>query len=285
MAILANKKTRVIVQGITGQQGSFHTRLMLDYGTNIVAGVTPGKKGQNVYGVPVFDTVKEIFEYSKANISIIFVPAPFVKKAAFEALKNNLHLVIVTENVPVHDTLDIIALAKEKKKIVIGPNCPGIISPGKCKIGIMPAHIFKKGSIGMISRSGTLTYEIVNELSRNNLGQSTVVGVGGDSVVGTSFITILKYFRNDKNTSAIVLIGEIGGSMEEQTAEFLKDYPKPVVVYIAGRNAPEGKRMGHAGAIISGGKGTAKTKIKAFEKAGIRVAILPSEIVKLLAER
>lgn len=285
MAILANKKTRVIVQGIAGQQGSFHTRLMLDYGTNIVAGVTPGKKGQNVYGVPIFDTVKEIFEYTRAGISIIFVPAPFVKKAAFEALENNLHLVVVTENVPVHDTLDIIAFAETKKRIVIGPNCPGIISPGKCKIGIMPAYIFKEGSIGMVSRSGTLTYEVVNELSRNNLGQSTVVGIGGDSVVGTSFITVLKYFRNDKDTSAIVLIGEIGGSMEEQTAEFLKDYPKPVVAYIAGRNAPEGKRMGHAGAIISGGKGTAETKTKAFEKAGIRVAALPSEIVKLLAEK
>jgi len=285
MAIIIDEKTKCIVQGMTGQQGSFHTNLMKEYGTKIVAGVTPGKKGQEVEGIPVFDTVKEALEHEKAEFSIIFVPAKFAKDAAFEALENDLTIVLITEHIPVHDAMEIMNMAKKKNKIVIGPNCPGIISPGKSKLGIMPDHIFKEGQIGVISRSGTLTYEIVNELTTAGFGQSTVIGIGGDAVIGLNFIEGIKKFEEDEKTKAIVLIGEIGGNMEEKTAEYLKENPsKPVIAYIAGRTAPKGKRMGHAGAIIQGNDGTAESKINAFEEAGVKVAQLPSEIIKLLKE-
>ena len=285
MAIIIDGNTKVLVQGVTGSQGSFHTKLMKEYGAKIVAGVTPGKKGQVVEGIPVFNSVKEALEYESADVSIIFVPAKFAKDAAFESLENNLDIIIITEHVPVHDAIDIMALAKKKNRIVVGPNCPGVISPGKSKLGIMPSHIFKEGHIGVISRSGTLTYEIVNELTRNGFGQSTVVGIGGDPVIGLDFIEGLKLFEEDEQTEAIVLIGEIGGNMEEKTAEFLKyNLSKPVVAYIAGRTAPEGKRMGHAGAIIQGKSGTAESKVKAFEEVDVKVVRLPSEIVKTLKE-
>ncbi len=283
MAIFIDENTKAIVQGITGNQGSFHTKLMKDYGTKIVAGVTPGKAGKEIEGIPVFDSVKDALVKFEADISIIFVPAKFAKVAALEALDNNLNIIIITEHIPVHDSMKIMALAEKKKKFVIGPNCPGIISPGKCKLGIMPDHIFKEGSIGVISRSGTLTYELVNELSNAGFGQSTVIGIGGDSVIGTHFIDCLKRFENDSQTSKVVLVGEIGGNMEEKTAEYLKNnFSKPVIAYIAGRTAPEGKRMGHAGAIIQGNTGTAKSKIKAFKSAGVEVAELPSQIIELL---
>jgi succinyl-CoA synthetase alpha subunit len=283
MAIIIDKNTKFIVQNITGNQGSFHTKLMKEYGTKIVAGVTPGKKGQLVEGIPVFDSIKEALEYETADCSIIFVPAKFAKDAAFEALENNLDIIIITEHIPVHDSLEIMALAEKRGRIVIGPNCPGVISPGKSKAGIMPYHIFKEGHIGVISRSGTLTYEIVNELTKNGFGQSTVIGIGGDPIIGLDFIEGLKLFEEDEQTEAIVLIGEIGGNMEEKTAEYLKyNLSKPVVAYIAGRTAPEGKRMGHAGAIIQGKTGTADSKIKAFEEANVKVAELPSEIISLL---
>lgn len=283
MSIIIDENTRCIVQGVTGKQGSFHTKLMKEYGTKIVAGTSPGKKGQLVEGIPVFDNVKEALEYEEADMSIIFVPAQFAKNAALEALENNLDTIIITEHLPVHDTLEIMALAEKRNRIVIGPNCSGIISPGKSKVGIMPYHIFKEGNIGVISKSGTLTYEIVNEMTRKGLGQSTVVGIGGDPVIGLNFIEGLKMFEEDEQTEAIVLLGEIGGRMEEKTAEYLKyNLSKPVVAYIAGRTAPKGKRMGHAGAIIEGYRGTAESKTKAFQEANVPVAELPSQIVELL---
>ena len=283
MAIIIDENTKCLVQGMTGQQGSFHTKLMKEYGTNIVAGVTPGKKGQNVEGIPVFDSVKEALDYEQADFSIIFVPPKFAKKAALEALENDLDLVIITENIPVHDSLEIMALAERKKKIVIGPNCPGIISPGKSKLGIMPVHIFKEGNIGLVSRSGTLTYEIVHELTNAGFGQSTVIGIGGDSVIGLDFIESLKMFEKDNQTEAVVLVGEIGGNMEEKTAEYLKyKFSKPVLVYIAGRTAPKGKKMGHAGAIIRGKAGTAESKIRSFRDVNVKAVDLPSEIISEL---
>jgi succinyl-CoA synthetase alpha subunit len=283
MSIIIDKNTKVIVQGITGQQGSFHTKLMLDYGTNVVAGVTPGKAGQKVHGIPVYNSVKDALDKHEADFSVLFVPARFAKDAAIEALSNNLGVVFITENTPIHDTLLVVRAANKNKKRLIGPNCPGVITPGEAKLGIMPNHIFKKGDVGVVSRSGTLTYEIINELSRNDIGQSTVIGIGGDAVIGTNFIDALKLFENDKDTKKIVLIGEIGGDQEEKAAEFIsKNVTKKVVAYIAGLTAPEGKRMGHAGAIISGDSGTAESKIKAFEKAGVKVAKLPSEVRGLL---
>jgi len=283
MPIIVNKDTKVIVQGITGQQGRFHSKLMLDYGTKIVAGVTPGKKGQEVNGVPVYDSIKEALNEHEADFSVLFVPAKFAKDAAIEAISNSLNVVFITENTPMHDVINVLDTANKRDRIVIGPNCPGIITPGESKLGIMPNHIFKKGSVGVISRSGTLTYEIVNELTRNEVGQSTVIGIGGDSVIGTNFIDALRLFEKDKETEKIVLIGEIGGDQEEKAAEFIKEnISKKVVAYIAGLTAPKGKRMGHAGAIISGDFGTAKSKIKAFEDVGVKVAKLPSEIVKVL---
>ena len=288
MGIIVGKETKAIVQGITGNQGSFHTRLMLDYGTKIVAGVTPGKGGQQVHGVPVYDTVKEALENHEANASIIFVPARFAADAALEAIENNLKtVVIITEHIPIKDSIYIMARAKEKGTTIIGPNTPGIITPNECKLGIMPAHIFKPGIVGIASRSGTLTYEIAAGLTKAGLGQSTCLGLGGDPVVGLNFIDVLEMFKEDEKTEAVVLIGEIGGNLEELAAKYIKEtnYPKPVVAFIAGKTAPPGKRMGHAGAIIMGKAGTAQSKIEAFRKAGVAVAEKPGEVAKLVMEK
>jgi len=288
LGIIVGKETKAIVQGITGNQGSFHTRLMLDYGTKIVAGVTPGKGGQQVHGVPVYDTVKEALENHEANASIIFVPARFAADAALEAIENNLKtVVIITEHIPIKDSIYIMARAKEKGTTIIGPNTPGIITPNECKLGIMPAHIFKPGIVGIASRSGTLTYEIAAGLTKAGLGQSTCLGLGGDPVVGLNFIDILEMFKKDEKTEAVVLIGEIGGNLEELAAKYIKEtnYSKPVVAFIAGKTAPPGKRMGHAGAIIMGRAGTAQSKIEAFRKAGVAVAEKPGEVAKLVMEK
>ena len=283
MAIWADENIRLLVQGITGHQGQFHTKAMMEFGTKIVAGVTPGKGGQQVHGVPVYDSVEEAMK-REPNASIVFVPAPFAKDAVIEALDAGIKLVVViTENIPFHDTMQFVHYAKYKGARVIGPNCPGIASPGKTKIGILPNVIFKEGNIGVASRSGTLTYEIVNALSQAGFGQSTCVGLGGDPIIGSTFIDALKAFEDDEKTKAIVLVGEIGGTAEEEAAEYIaSNVTKPVYAYIAGRTAPPGKRMGHAGAIISGGKGTAESKIKAFEAAGVKVARFPHEIAELI---
>ncbi|MDD5959250.1 MAG: succinate--CoA ligase subunit alpha [Methanobrevibacter wolinii] len=281
--ILLDNDTKCLVQGITGKQGSFHTKQMLEYNTNIVAGVTPGKGGQDFLGVPIFNSIEEAKENEDINSSIIFVPAPFAKDAAFESIKNLDLVVIITEHIPVHDSMEIMEYAKRNNTTVIGPNTPGIITPGVGKLGIMPTHIFSEGNVGIMSRSGTLTYEIASQLTKAGIGQSTCLGIGGDPVIGTDYIEILKKFEDDDDTDAIVLIGEIGGSAEERAADFIKDnISKPVVSYIAGRTAPKGKRMGHAGAIIDGEMGTAKTKTAKFEECGVHVAIKPSQIVDLL---
>lgn len=283
MGILINKNTKVIVQGITGTQGTFHSKLMQEYGTTIIAGVTPGKGGRKVNGIPVYNTVKEALAKHKASWSVVFVPARFAKDAALEAIGEGLNIAIITENIPLHDNIAIQAAACRKGTVVIGPNTAGLTTVGECKLGIMPNHIFKQGKVGVVSRSGTLTYEIVDELTRSGLGESTVVGIGGDMVIGTDFVDALRLFENDKETKAVVLIGEIGGDLEERAAEFIQQHmTKKVVAYIAGRTAPKGKRMGHAGAIISGSSGTAESKTKALEAAGIPIAKLPSEIVELL---
>lgn len=285
MGVIVGKNTKAIVQGITGAQGSFHTKLMLEYGTRIVAGVTPGKGGANVHGVPIYDTVEEALEHHQADASIIFVPAPFAADAALEALENGIKtVVIITEHIPVKDAINVMAYAKQVNATIIGPNTPGIITPGECKLGIMPAHVFKPGGIGMISRSGTLTYEIAAGLTKKQMGQSTCVGLGGDPIVGLNFIDVLKLFESDPHTEGIALIGEIGGNLEELTAEYIakERYPKPVVAFIAGRSAPPGKRMGHAGAIIMGKAGTAESKIDAFRKAGVEVAEKPGDVAILL---
>ena len=285
MGIIVGKETKAIVQGITGTQGSFHTKLMLEYGTKIVAGTTPGKGGTTIHGVPVYDTVEEALEKHEANASIIFVPAPFAADAAMEALENGIKTVVmITEHIPIKDAINVMAYARQVGATIIGPNTPGIITPGECKLGIMPAHIFKPGKVGMVSRSGTLTYEIAAGLTKKQLGQSTCVGLGGDPVVGLSFIDVLKLFEKDSQTEAVALIGEIGGNLEELTAEYIakEKYPKPVVAFIAGRTAPPGKRMGHAGAIIMGRAGTAETKIEAFKRAGVEVADKPSDVAAIL---
>ncbi len=287
MSILVNNDTRLIVQGITGREGRFHAEQMLAYGTNIVAGVTPGKGGQEVLGVPVFDTVKEAKEATQANASIIYVPARFAGDAILEATAAGLDLVVcITEGIPVLDMVTVKAFVDQHPTRLIGPNCPGLISPGQAKVGIMPGNIHIPGPVGVVSRSGTLTYEAVFALTHRGIGQSTVVGIGGDPIIGTKFIDVLKLFQDDPNTEAIVMIGEIGGNDEEMAAAFIKEYvTKPVVGFIAGRTAPPGKRMGHAGAIISGGKGTAAEKIKALEAAGVPVASHPEEIAELIAQR
>lgn len=290
MGIIINRDTKVVVQGITGLQGSFHTRLMLDYGTLIVAGVTPGKGGTEVHGVPVYDSVSEAVERYGATASMIFVPAPFASEAALEAMEANIKtVVLITEHIPVRNTIQILAYAKRQGVRVIGPNTPGIITPEDCKLGIMPAHVFARGEVGIASRSGTLTYEIASELTKAGFGQSTCLGLGGDPIVGLSFVDTLKMFEQDKQTRAVVLIGEIGGNAEEQAAEYissnLKSSPLRIVAFVAGRAAPIGKRMGHAGAIVMGKTGTAKSKIEAFRKAGVKVAEKPSDIPKLLAEK
>jgi len=285
VAVLLTKKARVLVQGITGHQGTFHTRAMLDFGTKVVAGVTPGKGGTKVEGVPVFDGVREAVLRRKANASIIFVPAPFAKDAAIEAIEAGLKLVVViTERIPFHDCLDLVPYARSKGCAIIGPNCPGIITPGQSKMGIMPNHIFAPGDVGVISRSGTLTYEIVNAMTQAGFGQSTCIGIGGDPVIGTNTVEALAMFQKDRKTKRIVVVGEIGGTAEEEAAEFIKRHvTKPVVAYVAGRTAPPGKRMGHAGAIIQAGKGTAESKVRAFAEAGVPVADYPADIAKLLA--
>lgn len=286
LAILVNSKTRVIVQGITGTQGSFHTRLMLEYGTKIVAGVTPGKGGQEIHGIPVYDTVKEALGEHDANASIIFVPAPFAKDAVLEGINAGLELIVViTEHIPIKDAVQMIEVAKRNDVNIVGPNTPGVITPNECRLGIMPGHIFKRGPIGIISRSGTLTYEIASNLTKEGFGQSTCLGIGGDPVIGINFIDALQMFSNDNETEAVVLIGEIGGNAEEKAAEYIKsEFNKPVAAFIAGRIAPPGKRMGHAGAIISGRTGTAESKIKALKKAGVYVVEKPRDIYEKLKE-
>lgn len=283
MSILVDKNTNVIVQGITGAQGSFHTMLMLDYGTKIVAGVTPGKGGQMVGRVPVFDTVKEALQFSPADYSIIFVPAPNAMNASLEALENNLNVVIITEHVPAHDAMKIYRVAREKNLVMIGPNCPGIITPGECKVGIMPGRFFKKGSTGILSRSGTLTYEIAAAITKKGLGQSTVLGIGGDFINGFDFIDGLDAMQHDKKTKSIILIGEIGGEAEERAAFHIKKHvTKPVIAFIAGKTAPPEKTMGHAGAIISGQSGSYGSKITALKKAGVVLAETPWQIADLI---
>lgn len=285
MGIIIDRNTRVLVQGITGTQGSFHTKLMLEYCTRIVAGTSPGKGGTEIHGVPIYDTFEEAQQKHPADASIIFVPAPFAADAALEALENDIKkIVIITEHIPIKDAIGLMAIAKQAEAIIIGPNTPGIITPGECKLGIMPAHIFKSGSVGMVSRSGTLTYEIAAGLTRNDLGQSTCLGLGGDPVTGLNFIDALRMFAGDPQTKAVVLIGEIGGNQEELAAKYVVDnkYPKPVVAFIAGRSAPPGKRMGHAGAIVMGKAGTAESKIEAFRKAGVKVAEKPNDVSRLV---
>ncbi len=286
MAIYINKKTRVLVQGITGKQGSFHTGQMLDYGTHIVGGVSPGKGGQAVEGVPVFDTVFEAMEKEPAEASILFIPAPFARDAALEALDAGIKLlVLIPEHIPLHDAMDIMAFAKHKGAVVVGPNTFGLVSSGYCKIGIMPNKYFIPGPVGVVSRSGTLCYEIVGHLTVNQTGTTTVVGLGGDRVVGLHFIDVLKQFEADPETRVIVLIGEIGGSAEEEAADFIAGgISKPVVAYLAGKSAPPGKRMGHAGAIIERGKGTFDGKVKSLTTAGVKVAALPGQVVRLIQE-
>lgn len=280
MSILVDKKTRLVVQGITGSEGSFHSQQMKEYGTNVVAGVTPGKGGTEFEGVPVYNTVVEAVKKQKANTSVIFVPPAFAADAILESADAGIKVIIcITEGIPVNDMIKVYNAIKNKGIVLIGPNCPGVISPGKAKVGIMPGFIHKKGTIGVVSRSGTLTYEAVKQLTDVKLGQSTCVGIGGDPIIGSRFIDIIKYFNEDPETEGIIMIGEIGGSAEEEAAEFIKkNVSKPVVGFIAGRTAPPGRRMGHAGAIISGGKGTADEKIKIMKKAGIKVADSPGSI-------
>jgi succinyl-CoA synthetase alpha subunit len=287
MSILVNKETKLVIQGITGRDGKFHAVKMKEYGTNVVAGVSPGKEGDNIEGVPVFNTVAGAVKATGANTSIIFVPAPFAADAIMEASEAGIKLVVaISEGVPVQDMIRITPLLKMNKTLLIGPNCPGLITPGQALVGILPAMIFKEGNIGFISRSGTLTYEVVNLLTLNNFGQTTCVGIGGDPVAGLYFIDLLERFEQDPDTHAVVLIGEIGGDAEEKAAEYIaQKMTKPVVAFIAGQTAPPGKRMGHAGAIISSGSGSAAEKIAAFNKAGVPVAKEPSEIPVLLSQK
>ena len=280
MSILVDKKTRLIVQGITGSEGSFHTQQIIEYGTRVVAGVTPGKGGTKFLGVSVFNTVEQAVKETKANTSVIFVPPAFAGDAILEAANAGIKVIIcITEGIPARDMTTVYNSIKNKNVVLIGPNCPGVISPGKAKVGIMPGFIHKAGKIGVVSRSGTLTYEAVKQLTDVSLGQSTCVGIGGDPVIGSRFLDIIKLLNEDEGTEGIVMIGEIGGTAEEEAAEYIKkNVKKPVVGFIAGRTAPPGRRMGHAGAIISGGKGTAVEKMTAMKKAGIKVVESPAEI-------
>ncbi len=294
MSVLIDKNTRLLVQGITGRDGAFHTQQMVAYGTKVVAGVTPGKGGESVHGVPVFDSVAEAVEKTKANASVIYVPAPFAADAIHEAADAGVSLIVcITEGVPVRDTLGafhkVLAMRGPNHPLgrprLVGPNCPGLITPGQAKVGILPGHIVTPGPVGVVSKSGTLTYEVVKQLTDRGLGQTTCIGIGGDPVIGTDFIDALTLFEADPRTEGIVLMGEIGGNAEEQAADFIRRrVGKPVVAFVAGQTAPPGKRMGHAGAIISGGTGTAAEKIAAFEAAGVPVARIPSEIPVLMAE-
>jgi succinyl-CoA synthetase alpha subunit len=287
MSILVNNNTKLIVQGITGRDGQFHAGRMSGYGTRVVGGTSPGKGGENIQGIPVFDSVEESVQATGANASVIFVPAPFAADAILEASYAGIELVVaISEGVPVQDMIRVTPILRQNGTKLIGPNCPGLITPGESLIGILPGMIFKRGNIGLMSRSGTLTYEVVNMLTKNGLGQSTVVGIGGDPVAGLYYLELLEMYENDPETKAIVLIGEIGGDAEEQAAEYISRHvTKPVVSFIAGQTAPPGKRMGHAGAIISSGSGTAEEKIKAFGKANVPVAKEPSEIPRLLKEK
>ena len=280
MSILVNKNTRVVCQGITGEAGSFHTRQMVKYGTRVVAGVTPGKGGTDFEGIPIFDTVAEAVQKTGANASVVYVPPPFAADAIMEAVDSGVDLVVaITEGIPTVDMIKVRRFMQGRPVRLVGPNCPGVITPGECKIGIMPGHIHQPGRVGVVSRSGTLTYEAVAQLTALGLGQSTCVGIGGDPVQGMGFVEVLELFNADPQTDAVLLIGEIGGTAEERAAEYIKaKMRKPVAGFIAGLTAPPGKRMGHAGAIISGGKGTAKEKIAALEAAGVRVARSPADL-------
>jgi len=285
VAILVDENTRVVVSGMTGSEGTFHTRQMLEYGTKVVAGVTPGKGGTEHLGLPVFDSMEEAVTATSPNAGLVFVPAPFAKDAVLECAAAGLPFVtLITEGIPILDSVTMMnRLRSEGRTRLLGGNCAGIISPGKCKMGIMPGHIFAEGPVGLVSRSGTLTYEIVWELTRAGLGQTTCVGIGGDPVPGTRFLEVLEMFESDPATTSVVMVGEIGGTDEEAAAEFIKTMKKPVVGFISGRTAPPGKRMGHAGAIVSGSKGTAQSKVDALREAGATVADTPSEIPKLVA--
>jgi len=288
MGILVGKDSRVVVQGITGRQGQFHTKLMREYGTNIVAGVTPGKGGSEAVGVPVYDTVEESKRRHDANVSIIFVPAPYASDAVLEALDAGLKtVVVITEHVPIRDSVEFIARAQHLGAKIIGPNTPGIITPGETKIGIMSGHVFSRGGVGIVSRSGTLTYEIAWHITAAGMGQSTCLGIGGDPVTGVGFIDALELFAKDPATKAVVLVGEIGGNAEETAAKYIAEtkYCKPVVAYVAGRAAPPGKRMGHAGAIVMGNVGTAQSKIEALTSVGVPVAQTPSEVAHILKSK
>ncbi|MTI81063.1 MAG: succinate--CoA ligase subunit alpha [Firmicutes bacterium] len=284
MSIILDNSTKVLVQGITGRQGNFHTKQMLEFGTQVVAGVTPGKGGQQVHDVPVYDTVfAAVSKHKDINASIIFIPAPAVKDAAMEAMAAGIRtVVIITEHVPLHDEMDIMAYAEKTSTIIIGPNTFGIISPGQSKMGIMPNTIYKPGAVGLVARSGTLSYEIAFNLTSAGLGQSTVVGLGGDRVVGLSFTDVLPMLEEDPDTESVVLVGEIGGNAEEEAAKYIKQMKKPVVAFIAGSSAPPGKRMGHAGAIIERGRGTFASKVEALNNAGAKVASLPWEVPELV---
>ena len=286
MSVLVGSDTKLLVQGITGREGSFHTTQMVEYGTNVVAGVTPGGASKDVAGVPVFNTVAEAVESTGANTSIIYVPARFAPDAIYEAVDNGIRLVVcITEGIPVRDMVPVYAYVQAKGARLIGPNCPGLITPGQAKVGIMPGFIHEAGPVGLVSRSGTLTYEVVDALTRAGLGQSTAVGIGGDPIIGTSFVDVLRLFEDDPATEAIVMIGEIGGNDEETAADFIAaNVTKPVVGFIAGQTAPPGKRMGHAGAIIAGGAGTAAAKMAALEAAGVRVAQAPSQVPGLMKQ-
>jgi succinyl-CoA synthetase alpha subunit len=286
MSIFVDKNTKLVVQGITGRDGSFHTTQMIKYGTNVVAGVTPGRGGQKVENVPVFNSVAESVKKTGANTSVIFVPAKFAPDAIYESADAGIKLIIcISEGIPALEMVKVVAYLKDKDCRLIGPNSPGVVSPDDTKVGILPGHIFKKGSVGVVSRSGTLTYEIVDHITKSGLGQSTCLGIGGDPVIGTKFIECLELFKDDKDTEAVVLVGEIGGRDEQDTAVYVKQhFNKPVFGFIAGKTAPPGKRMGHAGAIIAGTAGTAAEKIKAFEDNGIKVGETPADVARLLKE-
>lgn len=286
MAILIDDNTRILVQGITGNQGNYHSAQMLAYGSKVVGGTSPGKGGETVHGIPVFNCVSEAVHEVQPNATAIFVPARFVLKASLEAMEAGIRtLVIITEHVPLHDAMEIMACARQKQAEIIGPNTFGVISPDKSKIGIMPGSIFSSGPVGVVARSGTLSYEISNQLTKTGLGQSTVVGLGGDRIVGFSFTEILKKFETDPETEAVVLIGEIGGSAEEEAALYIREMTKPVVAFLAGKSAPPGKRMGHAGAIVERGRGSYESKVQALTQAGAKVAGLPWEIGPLVKEQ